>query len=305
MLGIDVSTWNGRIDWNAVKKAGVKYAILRLGYGSNIASQDDNTFEYNYTHARAAGIPVGAYLYSYAANSAMAKSEADHCIRVLKGKQLQLPVYIDFEEDSLANVASTVANTWIAEIKKAGLTPGIYTTSYWFRNYVGEHNVSKWIAYWGNDDGTLCSRPAGSDIHQYTSKGRISGINGDVDLNYLYNTSILKTGETKPSPSKTDDKIDLSKYTDEQLADMVIAGKFGNGVDRVKALGTRYSKVQNIVNRKMLPVATPVRKTYTVKSGDTLWGISRKFGTTVNALVKLNHIKNPNLIYAGDVLYVE
>ena len=108
MLGIDVSTWNGRIDWNAVKKAGVKYAILRLGYGSNIATQDDNTFEYNYTHARAAGIPVGAYIYSYAANSAMAKSEAEHCIRVLKGKQLQLPVYIDFEEDSLANVARTL-----------------------------------------------------------------------------------------------------------------------------------------------------------------------------------------------------
>lgn len=305
MLGIDVSTFQGRIDWNAVKRAGVKYAILRLGYGSNIATQDDNTFEYNYTHARAAGIPVGAYIYSYAANSAMAKSEAEHCIRVLKGKQLQLPVYIDFEEDRLANVAYTVAKTWIAEIKKAGLTPGIYTTSHWFRNYVGEHNVSKWIAYWGNNDGTLCSRPAGSDIHQYTSIGRINGINGDVDLNYMYNTSILNTGDTKPAPSESDDKIDLSKYTDEQLADMVIAGHFGDGVDRVKALGARYSKVQKIVNRKMLPAVTPVRKTYTVKSGDTLWGISRKFGTTVNALVKLNHIKNPNLIYAGDVLYVE
>ena len=73
----------------------------------------------------------------------------------------------------------------------------------------------------------------------------------------------------------------------------------------IKALGARYSKVQKIVNRKMLPAVPQVRKTYTVKSGDTLWGISRKFGTTVNALVKLNHIKNPNLIYAGDVLYVE
>lgn len=302
MLGIDVSTWNGKIDWNAVKRSGVKFALLRLGYGSNITSQDDNTFEYNYTHARAAGIPVGAYLYSYAANAAMAKSEAQHCIRVLKGKKLQLPVYIDFEEDSLAGVAYTVAQTWIAEMKKAGYTPGIYTTSHWFRNYVGEHNVSKWIAYWGNDDGTLCSRPAGSDIHQYTSKGRINGINGDVDLNYMYNTNILNTGDTKPAEQKTDT---LAKYTDEQLADMVIAGKFGNGVARVKALGNRYSAVQKIVNARLIPTVTPTRKTYTVKPGDTLWGISRKYGTTVTNLVRLNKIKNPNLIYAGDVLYVE
>lgn len=302
MLGIDVSTWNGKIDWNAVKRSGVKFALLRLGYGSNITSQDDNTFEYNYTHATAAGIPIGAYIYSYAANAAMAKSEAQHCIRVLKGKKLQLPVYIDFEEDSLAGVAYTVAQTWIAEMKKAGYTPGIYTTSHWFRNYVGEHNVSKWIAYWGNDDGTLCSRPAGSDIHQYTSKGRINGINGDVDLNYMYNTSILNTGGTKPAEQKTDT---LAKYTDEQLADMVIAGKFGNGVARVKALGNRYSAVQKIVNARLIPTVTPTRKTYTVKPGDTLWGISRKYGTTVTNLVRLNKIKNPNLIYAGDVLYVE
>lgn len=302
MLGIDVSTWNGKIDWNAVKRSGVKFALLRLGYGSNITSQDDNTFEYNYTHARAAGIPVGAYLYSYAANAAMAKSEAQHCIRVLKGKKLQLPVYIDFEEDSLAGVAYTVAQTWIAEMKKAGYTPGIYTTSHWFRNYVGEHNVSKWIAYWGNDDGTLCSRPAGSDIHQYTSKGRINGINGDVDLNYMYNTNILNTGDTKPAEQKIDT---LAKYTDEQLADMVIAGKFGNGVARVKALGNRYSAVQKIVNARLIPTVTPTRKTYTVKPGDTLWGISQKYGTTVTNLVRLNKIKNPNLIYAGDVLYVE
>ena len=302
MLGIDVSTWNGRIDWNAVKRSGVKFALLRLGYGSDITSQDDNTFEYNYTHATAAGIPIGAYIYSYAANASMAKSEAQHCIRVLKGKKLQLPVYIDFEEDSLAGVAYTVAQTWIAEMKKAGYTPGIYTTSHWFRNYVGEHNVSKWIAYWGNDDGTLCSRPAGSDIHQYTSKGRINGINGDVDLNYMYNTSILNTGGTKPAEQKTDT---LSKYTDEQLADMVIEGKFGNGVARVKALGNRYSAVQKIVNARLIPTVTPTRKTYTVKPGDTLWGISRKYGTTVTNLVRLNKIKNPNLIYAGDVLYVE
>lgn len=302
MLGIDVSTWNGKIDWNAVKRSGVKFALLRLGYGSNITSQDDNTFEYNYTHATAAGIPIGAYIYSYAANASMAKSEAQHCIRVLRGKKLQLPVYIDFEEDSLAGVAYTVAQTWIAEMKKAGYTPGIYTTSHWFRNYVGEHNVSKWIAYWGNDDGTLCSRPAGSDIHQYTSKGRINGINGDVDLNYMYNTSILNTGDTKPVEQKTDT---LAKYTDEQLADMVIAGKFGNGVARVKALGNRYSAVQKIVNARLIPTVTPTRKTYTVKPGDTLWGISRKYGTTVTNLVRLNKIKNPNLIYAGDVLYVE
>lgn len=302
MLGIDVSTWNGKIDWNAVKRSGVKFALLRLGYGSNITSQDDNTFEYNYTHATAAGIPIGAYIYSYAANAAMAKSEAQHCIRVLKGKKLQLPIYIDFEENSLAGVAYTVAQTWIAEMKKAGYTPGIYTTSHWFRNYVGEHNVSKWIAYWGNDDGTLCSRPAGSDIHQYTSKGRINGINGDVDLNYMYNTSILNTGGTKPAEQKTDT---LAKYTDEQLADMVIAGKFGNGAARVKALGNRYSAVQKIVNARLIPTVTPTRKTYTVKPGDTLWGISRKYGTTVTNLVRLNKIKNPNLIYAGDVLYVE
>ena len=97
MKGIDVSVHNGKIDWQKVRAAGIDFAILRAGYG-RLASQRDNRFKENYAGAKAAGIPVGAYWYSYAMSEDEARLEADVFLSVIKGKQFEFPVYYDVEE---------------------------------------------------------------------------------------------------------------------------------------------------------------------------------------------------------------
>ena len=98
--GIDVSKWQGRIDWQRVKNAGVKFALLRAGYGDTLSypSQLDETFEYNYSECKRVGLPVGAYWYSYATTPEMALREAKSCIAALRGKQYEYPIYFDVEE---------------------------------------------------------------------------------------------------------------------------------------------------------------------------------------------------------------
>ena len=97
MKGIDVSVHNGNIDWRKVKNAGIQFAVLRAGYGREL-SQKDTRFEENYRNAKAAGIPVGAYWYSYAMTEDEARLEADVFLSVISGKQFEMPVYFDLEE---------------------------------------------------------------------------------------------------------------------------------------------------------------------------------------------------------------
>ena len=94
MKGIDVSRHNGAINWQRVKEAGIQFALLRAGFG-NLASQKDTTFEENYAEAKAVGIPVGAYWYSYATTVEEARQEAEICVSVLQGKQFEFPIYFD------------------------------------------------------------------------------------------------------------------------------------------------------------------------------------------------------------------
>lgn len=100
--GIDVSVWQGDIDFAKVKANGIDFVIIRAGYGK-LTSQKDKYFEQNYSRAKAAGLHVGAYWYSYAQSADDAKKEAQTCISVLKGKQFDYPVYFDIEEKSQLN----------------------------------------------------------------------------------------------------------------------------------------------------------------------------------------------------------
>ncbi len=99
--GVDVSehqSWQKQINWEAAKNYGVKFAIIRLGYGDNLANQDDRAFSYNVSECRRLGIPFGVYIYSYAENTKQAKSEAAHCLRLVKGLPLSYPIYYDLED---------------------------------------------------------------------------------------------------------------------------------------------------------------------------------------------------------------
>ena len=189
LQGIDVSKHNGTIDWAAVKKSGIDFAIIRCGYGDNLTSQDDSKWSYNVTQCEKLGIPYGVYIYSYATTVEQAKSEADHCLRLLIGHRPLFPVFLDLEDkcmDGLSNGSLlTLTQTWAAKIHAAGYAPGVYSSKYWWTNRLTSasyNNYCRWVAQWNSS----CTYSGKYAIWQYSSTGFVNGINGNVDMNYWY-----------------------------------------------------------------------------------------------------------------------
>ncbi len=194
MKGIDVSVHNGNIDWQKVKNAGIDFAILRAGYGK-LASQKDKQFENNYAGARAVGIPIGAYWYSYATTPDEARQEAEVCISILKDKQFEFPIYFDQEEKKTLDTGkancSAMVRAFCDALEKAGYWAGLYTS----RSVLGTHieddiknRYALWVAEWGsklNYSGSV-------GIWQYSDKGKIDGISGNVDLDMAYVDYVTK-----------------------------------------------------------------------------------------------------------------
>ena len=298
MKGIDVSSWQESINWAEVKGQ-IDFAIIRLGYGDNIERQDDKYFLRNINGCIENNIPFGVYIYSYATNlggNASIQSEIDHCKRLLNQiSKKPFCVYIDMEDDSTIKLGKTILTNFALEfckqISQAGYKAGVYANQNWFQNYlnpstIASYGYSIWCAKYSDNKPNISSN---YDIWQYSSTGRINGINGNVDMNVMINNII---GEQ-------------NQKSIEELANEVISGKWGNGEDRKNRLtsaGYNYQEVQNRVNQ-ILGVNNKVY--YTVKSGDTLSAIAKRYGTTVNQLVAWNNIKNPNLIYPNQKLRVK
>ena len=203
LKGIDVSKYQGNIDWEKVKKDGIEFAILRAGYG-RYESQIDPTFEKNYKECKRLGIPVGTYWYTYATNKEEVLKETEVYLKALKGKTTELPNFFDIEYEpdikALSRQTRTdLCNLFMSEIKKAGYKTGLYCSYDWSKNWLYEKQLTsydKWIAQYSNK----CSY-SGSDlaIWQYSSSGKIDGISGNVDLDYCYKdyTSTEKSGSWK------------------------------------------------------------------------------------------------------------
>lgn len=295
--GIDVSSWQENIDWEKVKADGIKFAILRCGYGSDIKSQDDNTFERNANECERLGIPYGVYLYSYATNEEKAKSEAQHILRLIKGRKLSYPVYLDCEESSTSSFAKRACEIIGEIITDAGYTFGVYASLSWWDNYlVGMDKYTKWVAQYNS----VCQYDKPYDMWQYTSKGSINGINGNVDMNECYRDFATISKPTPSIPSDTE-----SKKSVDELAKEVIDGKWGNDDDRynrLTAAGYDYDAVQKIVNQIYESKSKDI--VYTIKEGDTLSGIASKYGTTYQKLAEYNNIKDPNIIYVGQKIKI-
>lgn len=186
---IDVSTWQSGIDFNAVKAAGISAVLIRAGYGREV-SQKDSQFENHYKGAKAAGLKVGVYWYSYADSVSDARKEAQACLSVLNNRNLDLPVYYDMEESSQAYKDVTgMAIEFCDTVIASGYNAGVYANYNWFANYLDydllRSRYSIWLAQWGSIHSLAC------DIWQYSEKGRVSGISGNVDMNYVLNESII------------------------------------------------------------------------------------------------------------------
>lgn len=278
--GIDVSEHNGVIDWKRVKNSGINFVIIRGGYGNSTV---DRYFKTNINGALKAGLNVGVYWFSYAYTVAGAEKEANFLkslIEPYKGK-ITMPICFDWEYDSYnyavkngvrptKQLVSDMAIRFLTTIEKAGWYAMNYTNLDYLNNFFNSEVKTKfdtWVAQWAGK----CTYAGNYGIWQYGAETNyidskyVVGINGVVDKDYAY----------KDYPR--------------------IIKKAGlNG----------FKKTTKPVTTK--PVTTkPKTKYYTVKKGDTLSGIAVKYKTTVANLVKLNNIKNPNLIYAGQKIRIK
>lgn len=252
-LGVDVSKHNGNVDWQAVKNAGYgSFALIRAGYGGDYTNQDDPQFERNVNECERLGIPYGVYLYSYALNTNDAKGEVNHILRLLKkvGKNFKYGVWFDMEDaDGYKKKHGMPSNatlvdicyTFCEDVESAGYYTGIYASLSWLNNQLNNSKLDrfdKWVAQWNN---TGCTYKKVYSIWQNTNSASIGGKR--FDANKLIRDFATSSGT-----------ITSSKKSNEEIANEVIQGKWGNGQDRKNRLtnaGYNYQAVQNIVNQKL------------------------------------------------------
>lgn len=192
-MGIDVSKWNGSIDWNAVKNSGVSYVIIRCGYrGSSQGSLiDDPTFATNIKGATAADLKVGVYFFTQAIDEVEAVEEASMVLDRIKGYKISYPIFLDVEPsggraDSIsADTRTAVCKAFCETIQNAGYTAGIYANKTWLTSKI---NVSSLSAYkiWLAQYAAAPTYTGRYDMWQYKSTGKVSGISGNVDMNISY-----------------------------------------------------------------------------------------------------------------------
>lgn len=312
--GIDVSTWQEKINWKSVESSGIDFAIIRATYGS---TGIDDYFKTNMNGLKETSIKPGAYHYSYAKSTSDAKAEANHFLNVISPYEFPYPVALDIEDDSLISLGSSILTditlTFCEMIQNAGYYICIYSNLNWLKNYLNMDKLNQfdiWLSQWS-------SAPTYSGdfgIWQYSSEGSVSGIKGDVDLDISYRdypAIISEAGLNKVnggSPGGTDDPY--TYYT-------VVPGDTLWGIaERFLGSGYKYSEIavlNGLTSDIIYPgqvLKIPTKNSdftkYTVKSGDTLWGISQKFlgsGAKYGLIMSANGLTS-DLIYPGQVLNI-
>ena len=277
MKGIDVSRYQGQIDFNAVKRNGIDFVIIQAGYGKSVI-QKDAYFEQNYQRAKAAGLKIGAYWFSYALTPDEAIQEARACAAVIANKQFDFPIYMDLETDTRSGYfpfstgktnCSNMVKAFCSEMEKLGYFVGLYISRSPLQTHITKE-VAERFALWIAEYGANLNYTGKYGIWQRSCTGRVVGIIGDVDI-------------------------------DEAVIDYSTIIKNGgfNG----------YSKNSDTEKPKPSPSIAPKDDEpeyieYKIKKGDTLTKIAKAYGTTIAKLKEINNIKNVNLIYAGDVLKI-
>jgi GH25 family lysozyme M1 (1,4-beta-N-acetylmuramidase) len=299
---IDLSEFNGATNFLLIAK-NTDGAILRLGYrgyGSGTL-RSDKKFNTYLKAAKETRLPIGVYFVTQAIDEKEAKQEARYVLDILDGLKLQYPIYIDSENANNGagradsgklskEKRTSILLAFCNAIENAGYKAGIYASESWFKDnlYLGNipPSIKLWVAKYSNSEPSITW-----DAWQYTDKGKITGVTGNVDV-------------SKFKDNVSNNK-DVKKKTDEEIAEEVLTGKWGNGEERRKKIllaGYNYKCVQEIVNAK---IKVNNIKYYTIKAGDTLSKIAKEHDTTVEQLKKLNNIKDVNKIYAGSKIRVK
>lgn len=187
--GIDVSRYQGSINWTRVAASGKQFAIIRLGSTNSNGLYIDPYFKQNVDGAHAAGLRVGVYYYTYAKTRTAVATEVNTFLAQLSGLQLEYPVFVDVEDNSLASLGRSTLTGLIQYamqlIDQRGYFPGWYTYTSFANNYV---NTAALLDYplWIADYRGYVGYQGGWSMWQYSSTGSVNGISGNVDLNYAY-----------------------------------------------------------------------------------------------------------------------
>lgn len=203
MTGLDISVYQKGLSLKTAKENGVEFAILRAGftgYGSGRTKSKDSCFESFYAEAKKIGLPVGAYWYSCATDSATGKAEAEFMYtQCLKGKQFEYPIYIDIEnpqwQQNNRDGNADAAIAFCEYLESKGYFVGIYASLYWFNNLIATSRLNaytKWIACWSEKKPTFAYNAF--DMWQYTNSRYITGIRCDGDISYRDFPAIIKAG---------------------------------------------------------------------------------------------------------------
>lgn len=324
--GIDISTWQKGINLSQAKNEGVEFAILRAGFSTT----KDNQFETFYSQCKSLGIPVGAYLYSYATTVEQAKAEARALLGFLKGKQFEYPIVLDIEDKCQKKLSKDQNDAMIRAfgeiIEAAGYWFSVYTNVDFYNNYCHGKTLNAkydwWMARWSSVayTGYNCGMTQFGGETNYIRSNKVAG--RVVDQNYAYYDypALMKqyglNGYSKQSSSNNNSQPQVVKKDVDTLAHEVIANLWGTKdttptrKERLEAAGYDYAAVQNRVNEilgvKTTP-ATPQAEYYVVKRGDCLWNIALKYygnGNMYTTIKALNNLKS-NVIYAGQKLRVK
>lgn len=317
VFGIDVSFWQGNFNFNQAKNEGVKFAILRGAY--NLSK--DTKFEEYYRNAKAVGLDVGVYHYTMAITVKEAIEEAKFLeANVLAGKQFDLPVYFDIEDQVHKNLsraqASAVTRAYLEYLESRGYFVGVYSSKSFIDNYL-EEDIKKEYAMWVAQWNTECTYQGQYGMWQFggeTNYLRSTKINGQtVDQNYMlvdYPSIIKSKGNNGygagTSNIKPQESVRTETYTvvsGDNLSS--IAARFGTTVQEICGLNN-ISNPNLIYPGQVLKLSGGANNTinYVVKSGDNLSNIAAKYGTTWQSIAALNELSNPGLIYPGQNLKI-
>lgn len=306
--GIDVSHWQGSINYTKVKNAGIDIVYIKATQGQSFV---DSQFKTNAVNAKKNGLLVGFYHYFTATTTDAALKEAAHFVDTIKPYSYDCRLALDVETtNNLSNsTLVSLCKTFLEEVEKlSGSGVVIYTYTSFIKEHLNSSLASYplWIAQYG------VRTPSSNGVwdswvgFQYSESGKVSGVSGDTDLDEFTSGILLSSSSTPSTPSTPSVSTKTINYTvkkGDTLSE--IAVKYGTTVDSLVELNNIknpdliYIGQVLKINASVNNISTP--DTYTVKKGDTLSEIAAKYGTTVNNLVKLNNIKNPDLIYPGQV----
>lgn len=318
--GIDISYYQGDIDFNKLK-GNVDFAMVRTSYGH---FTEDSKYKEYVKGLESAGIPYGFYHFSYATTTQEAKEEANGFINIIKNYKPLYPVAIDVEsssvtEDVRADDLVDIVKTFCQMVEDAGYYVSIYANLSYLDGKLNSSELNdydKWLAQWSN--APTYTKPFG--MWQYSSKGSMPGIDGNVDLDIAYKDypSIIKANNLNNYKENGSDNDDTSNENNSEFINYVV--KKGDTLSEIASkYNTTYQKLASYNNISdpnkiytgqiiKIPGSSSINPTtYVVKKGDTLSGIASKYKTTWQKLYEKNKNvigSNPDKIYPGQVLTI-